>query len=192
MPCMGARTNQVRIIAGQWRGRRLVFPDIPGLRPTSDRIRETLFNWLAPVLPGARCLDLFAGSGALGFEAASRGAARVIMNDANPDVVRALRGSRESLGADQIEILGGDMRNCLAHARDAFDVVFLDPPFASPELLIEATGLLSQLHRLKPGACVYIELPAKRGLDDVPGDWELYREKRAGAVSYRLYRYAPV
>jgi 16S rRNA (guanine966-N2)-methyltransferase len=185
---MGARTNQVRIIAGQWRGRRLAFPDIPGLRPTSDRIRETLFNWLTPVLPGAHCLDLFAGSGALGFEAASRGAFRVVMNDSNPRVVDALRASREQLSADSVEIFGGDMRACLARDDGVFDVVFLDPPFASPELLTEAAGVLDRAHRLSPGAFIYVELPARSGPISLPGDWEVYREKRAGAVSYRLYR----
>lgn len=188
IPFMGARSNQVRIIAGQWRGRRLTFPAIDGLRPTSDRVRETLFNWLSPVLRGARCLDLFAGSGALGFEAASRGAAAVVMNDRNAQVVSALRRSRELLAAGQVEVLGGDMRDCLDPAREGFDLVFLDPPFARPGLLDEAIDLLRQPQRLKAGAFIYIELPANRRLDNLPESWELYREKHAGAVSYRLYR----
>jgi 16S rRNA (guanine966-N2)-methyltransferase len=191
MPCMAARSNQVRIIAGQWRGRRLTFPGTEGLRPTSDRMRETLFNWLAPVIAGARCLDLFAGSGALGFEAASRGASRVVMSDRDATVVRALQTSRQQLAANQVELLGGDMRDCLAQAGKGFDVVFLDPPFAQPGLLGEAIGLLSQPGRLSPGAFIYLELPLQRRLDDLPADWKLYREKQTGAVAYRLYRYQP-
>lgn len=188
---MGARSNQVRIIAGQWRGRRLTFPDTDGLRPTSDRMRETLFNWLTPVLPGARCLDLFAGSGALGFEAASRGASRVVMNDRNPQVVRALQASRAQLAADQVDVLNGDVRSCLACTEGPFDVVFLDPPFAQPDLLGEAVALLNQPLWLKPGAFIYVELPATRDAVDMPVGWELYRQKQAGGVSYRLYRYPP-
>jgi 16S rRNA (guanine966-N2)-methyltransferase len=189
---MVARSNQVRIIAGRWRGRRLAFPDIEGLRPTSDRMRETLFNWLAPVLPGARCLDLFAGSGALGFEAASRGASRVVMNDRNAQVVSALQASRAQLAAEQVEVLSGDVRRCLTRAGGPFDLVFLDPPFAQPGLLQEAVMLLNQAGRLNPGAYIYVELPANRPADGIPASWELHRQKQAGAVSYRLYRYAGV
>ena len=125
---MSPRSNQVRIIAGQWRGRKLSFPDVTGLRPTSDRIRETVFNWLATSLPGASCLDLFAGSGALGFEAASRGATRVVMVDRNRDVVRALRDNRQRLSASMIKIVQQDAENYLSAADGQFDVVFLDPP----------------------------------------------------------------
>ncbi|MBE2295503.1 MAG: 16S rRNA (guanine(966)-N(2))-methyltransferase RsmD, partial [Phycisphaerales bacterium] len=95
----GGRVNQLRVIGGQWRGRRLSFPDLPGLRPTPDRVRETLFNWLAPVLPGARCLDLFAGSGALGIEALSRGAAEVVFVERHPRAVNTLRAQLDQLGA---------------------------------------------------------------------------------------------
>jgi 16S rRNA (guanine966-N2)-methyltransferase len=191
MRSMGARSNQVRIIAGQWRGRRLAFPDADGLRPTSDRMRETVFNWLAPVLSGARCLDLFAGSGALGFEAASRGASRVVMNDRNPQVVSALQANRALLAADQVDVLNGDVGSCLARTEGPFDVVFLDPPFAQPGLLGEAVTLLNQSQWLKPGAFIYVELPAPRDAVDVPKGWELYRQKQAGGVRYRLYRYQP-
>ena len=188
MPAMGAKSNQVRIIAGQWRGRKLGFPDIDGLRPTSDRIRETLFNWLAPVLPGASCLDLFAGSGALGFEAASRGAARVVMNERNPLVVRALQDSKARLAADQVEVLGGDARSCLARCVGLFDVVFLDPPFSQPQLLAAAADMLARGNFLKEGAYIYVEAPSGADLNDLPVGWHLYRQKQAGAVSYRLYR----
>lgn len=191
MPGMVARSNQVRIIAGQWRGRRLTFPDVEGLRPTADRIRETLFNWLAPVLPGSRCLDLFAGSGALGFEAASRGASKVVMNDLSPVVAGALKANRERLQAERIEIFCGQPRACLERLQGAFDVVFLDPPFARPKLLPEAIELLTGLRCLRAGAYIYVELPANRSCEAVPPDWGLHREKRAGAVDYRLYRYQP-
>jgi 16S rRNA (guanine966-N2)-methyltransferase len=189
MQAMGSKSNQVRIIAGQWRGRKIGFPDIDGLRPTSDRIRETLFNWLAPVLPGACCLDLFAGSGALGFEAASRGAARVVMNERNPLVVRALQDSKARLAADQVEVLGGDARSCIANCVGPFDVVFLDPPFSQPHLLAEAAHLLARSNFLKDGAYIYVEAPSGADLGELPAGWQLYRRKQAGAVSYRLYRF---
>ncbi len=181
--------NQIRIIAGQWRGRRLSFPSAAGLRPTSDRMRETLFNWLAPVLPGASCLDLFAGSGALGFEAASRGAAHVFMNDKDPDVVKALQATRKALAARQVEISCLDMTACLARGDDLFDIVFLDPPFAHPALLGMAIKQLDQARRLKAGSLVYVEQPRSQNFAPPSSAWHLYRDKQAGAVDYRLYRY---
>jgi 16S rRNA (guanine966-N2)-methyltransferase len=170
MPVMSAKYNQVRIIAGQWRGRKLGFPDVAGLRPTPDRVRETLFNWLAPVLPGAHCLDLFAGSGALGFEAASRGAARVVMVER------------------QVDVIQGDAKRYLARLSARFDVVFLDPPFSGHDLLVETLGLLQCGHYLNDGAHIYVETAADPGAGEVPADWEPWRQKRAGAVCYRLYR----
>ena len=133
----------MRIIAGQYRGRKLSFPDTQGLRPTPDRIRETLFNWLATRLAGACCLDLFAGSGALGFEAASRGAARVVMVDHNPDIVRALRLNQQLLCADVIEILEQEAGNYLSGRRGQFDLVFLDPPFKDSTLLEKSMRMLT-------------------------------------------------
>jgi len=188
MPVMSAKSNQVRIIAGQWRGRKLNFPAIEGLRPTSDRIRETLFNWLAPVVPGAACLDLFAGSGALGFEAASRGAARVVLNDCDARVVRALQANRERLAADQVEVVAGEAYNCLAGRDQRFDIAFLDPPFARPDLLARGVELLSADQRLSADAYIYCETAAKAAEIQVPDDWLLIKQKRAGAVNYRLYR----
>ncbi len=188
---MSARAaNQIRIIAGQWRGRRLSFPDVEGLRPTSDRLRETLFNWLAPVLPGARCLDLFAGSGALGFEAASRGASRVVMVDCDSQVVSGLQESRALLGATQVEVLRGRMQSALAQTEKSFDIVFLDPPFAQPGLLDAAVSLLVQTQRVTADGWVYVEQPRSRCIEGVPPHWRLFRHKQAGAVSYRLYRCA--
>ncbi len=186
---MGGRAgNQIRIIGGQWRGRRLSFPTAAGLRPTSDRMRETLFNWLAPVLPGASCLDLFAGSGALGFEAASRGAARVVMNDRECEVAEALRAARAVLDAHQVEIYSLDMADCLARCDETFDIVFLDPPFARPELLDAALDRLVGMQRLRDGALIYVEQPRTRAADPLPAGCRLHRRKQAGAVDYRLYR----
>jgi 16S rRNA (guanine966-N2)-methyltransferase len=131
---MAAKSNQVRIIAGQWRGRKLEFPDSQGLRPTSDRVRETLFNWLAPVLPGAVCLDLFAGSGALGFEAASRDASRVVMVEQNSAVFKHLQSQSRRLSAQAVELVNADANDYLAGVDTAFDIVFLDPPFGNADL----------------------------------------------------------
>jgi 16S rRNA (guanine966-N2)-methyltransferase len=185
---MGGRSNQVRIIAGQWRGRKLNFPDSAGLRPTADRVRETLFNWLAPVLPGAHCLDLFAGSGALGFEAASRGAAHVVLIESDPRAVRALQDSRERLAAHQVEVVSAAAKSYLARPSGPFDVVFLDPPFSQPELLAETVELLQRGQHLKERAYIYVETAVSPASGKLPADWQLWREKRAGAVSYRLYR----
>jgi 16S rRNA (guanine966-N2)-methyltransferase len=186
---MAARSNQVRIIAGRWRSRRISFPDMPGLRPTSDRVRETLFNWLAPELSGATCLDLFAGSGALGFEAASRGAARVVMVERNDEAVRALRENQQRLAASMIEIAHQDAETYLAAQPEEFDVVFLDPPFDAPWLLEKSTQLLTKRGWLKDGARIYIEMPANPSPAAVPQSWEVDKRGKGGQVMYRLYRY---
>ena len=185
---MSSRSNQVRIIAGQWRGRKLPFPDAQGLRPTPDRIRETLFNWLAPLLPGACCLDLFAGSGALGFEAASRGAARVVMVDQNPDIASALKLNQQLLCADVIEILQQGAGNYLAGRREQFDLVFLDPPFKDSTLLEDSIQLLTDSNSLKEGARIYLEMPAKAPEPLIPKCWAVEKQKKTGQVAYRLYR----
>jgi 16S rRNA (guanine966-N2)-methyltransferase len=185
---MSSKSNQVRIIAGQWRGRKLSFPDAHGLRPTPDRIRETLFNWLAPRIPGACCLDLFAGSGALGFEAASRGAARVVMVDHNPDIVRALRLNQQLLCADVIEILEQEAGNYLSGRSGQFDLVFLDPPFKAPALLAKSMQMLTDSGSLKEGATIYLEIPAKAPEPLIPKCWAVEKQKKAGQVAYRLYR----
>lgn len=178
--------NQLRIIAGVWRGRRLAFAPVPGLRPTADRIRETLFNWLGPVIGDARCLDLYAGSGALGFEAASRGAADVVMVENNPVVARTLREQRQLLDAGRVQIIEADVGAWLQSAAAPFDIVFLDPPFHAGQL----PGCISLLEKqgwLATPAWIYIE--AERHLDLVlPDCWEAYRSKRAGQVAYRLLR----
>ena len=185
---MRSRANQVRIIAGQWRGRRLTFPDAQGLRPTPDRVRETLFNWLAPLLPGACCLDLFAGSGALGFEAASRGAAKVVMVDRNPEIVRALGANRQLLSAHAVEIIQQEAGQYLSARNGPFDLVFLDPPFRESGLVGESIRSLAESGSLKAGARIYLEMPLKLPEPPLPESWHKEKEKKAGQVIYRLYR----
>jgi 16S rRNA (guanine966-N2)-methyltransferase len=173
------RTNQVRIIGGQWRRRGLHFPDAPGLRPTPDRVRETLFNWLGQRLDGLRCLDLFAGSGALGFEAASRGAREVVMVERDRSAYEALRKNRELLGASQVELVAADGLAWLAGARGQFDLIFLDPPFQAgllPDALVRAAT------RLAPGGKIYAEFGARPDLDG----WQVVREGRAGLSHFCL------
>ena len=186
---MPGRCNRVRIIAGQWRGRKLAFPDGEGLRPTPDRIRETLFNWLAPRLPGARCLDLFAGSGALGFEAASRGAARVVLVERSAAVVASLRANRERLAAGAVEIVHHDAASYLCGAPQPFDIVFLDPPFGDPGALQASVCPLSDAGWLVAGAGIYLEMSVKTPPVGVPDGWALRKDKRAGDVLFRLYSY---
>jgi 16S rRNA (guanine966-N2)-methyltransferase len=177
------KSGRVRIIGGAWRSRRIAFPERPGLRPTPDRVRETLFNWLGQDLAGLACLDLFAGSGALGFEAASRGAARVIMVENDRQTLAALEASRRALGATSIDIVAADALEFLARVSGPYDVVFLDPPFrqnAVPEVLARLP------HRLAVGARVYIEA-AQPVEPSAP--WRELRRKRAGHVSYQLLEY---
>jgi 16S rRNA (guanine966-N2)-methyltransferase len=171
----------VRIIGGEWRRRRIALPRDVELRPTPDRVRETLFNWLAPVLPGARCLDLFAGTGALGFEALSRGAARAVLVEREPAAAAALERIREDLGA-AAEIVRADAADYLARgARERFDIAFVDPPFAMPvEPVLHALRPL-----LEPGARVYLERSGESPWPEIAGfDW--VRRARAGAVAFGL------
>jgi len=175
----------VRIIAGRWRGRRLDVADAAGLRPTPDRVRETVFNWLQPVLDGARCLDLFAGSGVLGFEAASRGAAAVVMLERDARVRAALHEAQAVLGADTVDIIGADATAWLSGEGSAFDVVFLDPPY-DQDLLQPCCELLETGGWLAPVARIYIEQGARQQAVSLPGNWKMERNKRAGDVSYAL------
>lgn len=180
------RGGTVRIIGGEWRGRRIRFPAAPGLRPTSDRRRETLFNWLAADLPGASCLDLFAGSGALGLEAASRGARRVVLVEASRDAAAALAVTRDMLDARVVEIRPTQVSRFLDRPAEAFDIVFVDPPFARPELVADACRRLA-VGWLAPGARVYLELDARAPRPPVPAAWTLHRETSGGAAQGLLY-----
>lgn len=177
--------GRLRIIGGEFRGRRLPVPEQPGLRPTGDRVRETLFNWLAPLITGARCLDLFAGSGALGFEAASRGARRVVMVERAAAVVKVLRDNARLLGADRVEIIEADALRWLAGAAEPFDILFLDPPFTE-DLLGPTCTALARGGWLAAGARVYLESSAEADFTDLPKGWLLVRDKRAGQVRYGL------
>jgi 16S rRNA (guanine966-N2)-methyltransferase len=172
--------GKVRIIAGDYRGRKIAVPARPGLRPTPDRVRETLFNWLGQRLDGLACLDLYAGSGALGFEAASRGAARVVMVEQDREAVAELRRSMALIGSAKIELLPGDALAYLGRAGERFDVVFLDPPFRQNAA---ATALGQLPPRLAPGARVYVEADAPL---EAGAGWRELKRARAGQVSYQL------
>ncbi len=180
-------SNRVRIIGGRHRGRRLAFPDLPGLRPTGDRIRETLFNWLQPMLPGARCLDLFAGSGALGLEAASRGAGEVLLLDQAPQAVRQLQGHIVDLGLSQAKAVQADALDWLQAAppQPSFDIVFIDPPF-SAGLLEPCCQQLASSGLLAENARVYLETDVVESLPFFSPQWRILREKRSGQVTYCL------
>lgn len=182
-----ASANRVRIIGGSLGGRRLTFAGEPGLRPTPDRVRETLFNWLQPVIVGARCLDLFAGSGALGLEAASRGARQVVLVDRSRAVVQTLASHIRSLGLTGVEVAQAEALAWLAEPVRPFDVVFLDPPYDSG-LQQPCCERLAQGGWLAGGALVYIEESVHRPQVQLPGDWTPARCKRAGDVRYSLVR----
>ena len=181
--------GKLRIIGGKWRRRVLPVVDLPGLRPTSDRVRETLFNWLQDDISGARCLDLFAGSGALGFEAASRGATSTTMLEVQSKASAVLAENIKTLKADNIQLLRQDAIAWLkAHgqinngseksASLPFDIVFLDPPFDS-DLLAQACDLLERQQCLSEHAYIYLEVNGKQGLPDLPENWSIQKEKKS-------------
>lgn len=181
------KTDSCRIIGGRWRGRKVTFNDAEGLRPSTDRVRETLFNWLQAYVAGSRCLDLFAGSGVLGFEALSRGAADCVFVENNRKTVAGLRQNAESLGAENAEIIQADALRWLRETEPGqrFDLVFLDPPFASSLLEKSAAGLESR-GLLAEDALVYVE-HARGDEVEIPVNWQCLKQKKAGQVIYRLY-----
>ncbi|MEW6331414.1 MAG: 16S rRNA (guanine(966)-N(2))-methyltransferase RsmD [Pseudomonadota bacterium] len=179
--------KKLRIIGGRWRGRRLDVSESEGLRPTPDRVRETLFNWLQPYIAGAHCLDLFAGTGALCLEALSRGAAQVVMVEKAAHVAQQLRRHVEKLEATGAEVVPADAVEFLQRAPRAFDIVFLDPPFKS-NLIAECAALVETRGWLKPGGLVYVEAPSQMSELTLPATWELIRSKKAGQVGYHLAR----
>ena len=176
-----SRPNTVRIIGGRWRSRVIGFADVAGVRPTPDRVRETLFNWLGQTLSGLHCLDLFAGSGALGFEAASRGAQSVVMVEQHPKVLQFLRESARKLDAASVRLVQGDALEFLRDPGARFDVVFVDPPYRLG-LAEKALALLPPA--LAPQGRVYVESDAPVAAQ--PG-WNVLRHGRAGQVHYHLF-----
>lgn len=183
-----AGRNSIRIVAGQWRGRRISFPDLPGLRPTPDRVRETLFNWLQHDVAAARCLDLFAGSGALGIEALSRGAREVVFVEREAAAAAQLRAELDRLGgADRGRVLHEGARRFLATPGAPFDIAFLDPPFGQG-LLASTLPLLASSGLVVPGGLVYVEAERSAHAPPLPPGWELLKSKAAGEVGYHLAR----
>lgn len=179
----GNGQGSLRIIGGEWRGRRLQFPEADGLRPTADRVRETLFNWLAPRIPGARCLDMFAGSGALGLEALSRGAAHCSFVEQLPIAAKAIEQHLKTLGAEQrAAVIQGD---ALTLKDQAFDLVFIDPPF-SAQLTAPALEWVVTAGLLADDARIYLELGRAQPLPDLPPTLDIIRDKVAGDVRYLL------
>lgn len=179
--------GKLRLIGGQWRGRVLPFPEVNGLRPTGNRIRETLFNWLMPGLPGSRCLDLFAGSGALGLEALSRGAAHATLVERDSQAVQQLRENLQTLQTSAAQVIQGDGLAWLQQKpTQPFDLVFLDPPFDAnlwrpSALALEQGGWLSEQ------ALIYVECPRNSPVS-LPDNWAVHRQKQAGQVQYCLYQ----
>lgn len=181
-------SGKLRIIGGQWRSRIIQFEDAPGLRPTPGRLRETLFNWLQNDVPASRCLDLFSGSGALGFEAASRGAKSVVMVESNPKTVEWLKRGVAQLQAAQVEVRNQKAEDFLCESKkQTFDLIFMDPPFD----LNMAENICQQLadsESLVAGAKIYVEIGRQQTLKNVPGNWKLIRQSKAGDVVCYLYQ----
>lgn len=177
--------GQLRIIAGKWRGRKLQFPDIEHLRPTPDRVRETIFNWLQPYVGDACCLDLFAGSGALGFEALSRGAEHVTMIESQVEAAQQLRSNRQALLAEQADVKHMTAQQYLKQCQQQFDIVFIDPPYQA-DLWTEIAQVLVQCRALADNAVIYLECPSNKPLPTLPNNWQLIKDKKAGDVRYCL------
>jgi 16S rRNA (guanine966-N2)-methyltransferase len=182
---MKPSAGQVRIIGGSLRGRRVPVPDLPGLRPTPDRVRETLFNWLSPYIAGARVLDLFAGTGALGLEAASRGASEVTLVESQRAAQAALRETLQRLALPKVNLVATDALQFLESGAGRYEVIFLDPPFASG-LLAPALAAIQRRGRLAPGGFCYAEQARESPPPELPAGWTLHRSGQAGEVGYHL------
>ncbi|WP_237386987.1 16S rRNA (guanine(966)-N(2))-methyltransferase [Xenorhabdus sp. Sc-CR9] len=181
-----ASLGQIRIIGGKWRGRKLPVPDSDGLRPTTDRVRETLFNWLMPIIQEARCLDCFSGSGALGFEALSRYAKHATLIEYDRHVATQLSSNLALLNAENAEVVQDNALQYLSKAGAPFDVVFLDPPFRKG-MLTETIRLLESNGWLAAESWIYVEAESESAATEVPATWQLHKEKISGQVAYRLY-----
>lgn len=186
-----SKLSQVRIIGGVWRSRKIHFVESPGLRPTPDRVRETLFNWLSQKIIGAYCLDLFAGSGALGFEALSRGAAHVMMVDEAYEVVCVLRENSVKLEATHLTIVQASVPTSAFTPPHWVDIVFLDPPFYQGLIATSCVWLEAQAW-LAPDALIYIEAEVQLRPLPIPPNWEIVKEKQAGQVMYYLIKRRPI
>lgn len=184
-----ASTGVIRIIAGKWRGRRLKVPNQPGLRPTTDRVRETLFNWLMHDVVDANCLDMFAGTGSLGLEALSRGAAYCTFIELSSVAITGLKGNVSQLNANA-QVLAGEALSCLQHCQRQYQLVFLDPPFHQALLAPAITALVNS-SLLAEHACVYIEMAQDETLPELPSCWQLRREKQYGQVKSLLFDISP-
>ena len=179
------QTGQLRIIGGEWRGRKLLFPAVADLRPTPDRIRETLFNWLQMQIADSRCLDLFAGSGALGLEALSRGAREVTMVEQERSAAAQIRQHLQTLNCTNGKVDSSDVLRFLQAAGTPHDLIFIDPPYRL-NLLAPCCQLLEQNGWLTEHAYIYLEDRAKNGAPELPSHWQLLRSKKAGEVGYHL------
>ena len=180
------RPGRLRIVAGKWRSRLLDIADEPGLRPTSERVRETLFNWLAPLIEGSRCLDLFAGTGALGFEALSRGATSVVFVDSSRRAIRAIEKSARELQAAGVDIHCADaMAYLRGAAPGSFGIIFVDPPFAD-DRLEEVCRQIDECGILAPGGRIYLEQDRAKPETPLPDRWHMLRNKTAGNVRFML------
>ena len=186
------KSGSCRIIGGRWRGRKIKFDDAEGLRPTTDRIRETVFNWLQPYIHQSRCLDVFAGSGVLGFEALSRGAQEVVFIEQNSKTVKSLEQNISMLDADNVRIFHQDALSWLQSAKSdhRFDLVFLDPPFHA-ELLAKACAVLNSSGCLAEDAIIYVEHNIDTDIE-LPENWSALKEKKAGQVAYKLFEHRAV
>lgn len=183
------KRGQVRIIGGQWRGRRCRVPDVAGLRPTPDRVRETLFNWLGSGIVGARCLDAFAGTGVLGFEAASRGALQVVLTEVSSLALQELKRQVDSFAADNMVIHRGAQPGILTHIPGSFDVVFLDPPWQQSGLWLDTLTALIAMKKLSHEARIYVETPASLDAGLLPEGLRILKTTRAGEVHGTLLVY---
>jgi 16S rRNA (guanine966-N2)-methyltransferase len=181
------KLGEVRIIGGKWRGRKLSVLNSPGLRPTPDRVRETLFNWLAPEIHGAYCLDMFAGSGVIGFEALSRGASFVVMTDVSSAIVKHLQQELIRFKATDAEIYQAKAPAGIKQPAQLFNMVILDPPF-DRDLLLPSCFYLEKSRFLAKNALIYLETNEPLSLENLPSEWQVLKNKQAGQVFYYLAR----
>ena len=186
-PIRQNKNNQLRVIGGEWRSRKITFPAIEALRPTPDRVRETVFNWLRWDVEGANCLDLFAGSGILGVEAASRGAKDVVLVDYDADVCRAIMTNLNALGARQVKLLQMNVMHYLANRLPrVFDLIFLDPPFRRG-LIVPCIDRIEKNGWVTDGSKIYIETESELTFENIPPDWNLLKSKKFGSVGSHLF-----